>query len=196
MDVFDLSQVASLHEKERLQLGRWLMGGFAIVTIPVLIAGLLGIGRRIGLHGGPPLVVALALGVTFDLCLWWGALYLFGPVPVSAEVAPGSIRFVYRTGRTQVFRTRDKGIRMKLAETLPPADLTRRDIIPDAPYFVVRRLKWLPLSIEAYRAISVELTTAKLTPSVRVQPNPPAGGWKIYLYKPTGSGASASGSRS
>jgi hypothetical protein len=173
---FDLSAAADLYDQNRLRLGRWLSLGFAIAVATALVW------KGLEPVRSPYCFASLSAGIVFDLFLWWGALYFFAPPPVTVEVLPGNIRFVFKTGGQRSYRTRDGKFRIRLAETLPPADSLRQDIVPDPPYFAVSGLKWIPITLEAYRAIVAELQEAQLTPTVKTRPNPPAGGWRFYTY--------------
>ena len=176
MATFDLTAVTTLQERERLRLGRWLTGGFAVLIAISLLW------KVLSQHSSPGYRATILAGVLGDALLWWFFLYLFASGPISVEVSPGVIQFHYRSRRTQIFRTRADGFRMKLALTLPPADLSRRDIIPEPPYFAINYLRWLPLTPDAYRAIVSELEGTGLVPVVTSRPNPPAGGWRFFTY--------------
>ncbi|MGC2289055.1 MAG: hypothetical protein WA688_04280, partial [Thermoplasmata archaeon] len=153
IQTFDLSTVAGLYDKNRLRLGRWLAGLFAVVFLVTAVW------KGLGPIGSIYYVPGLVGGVTFDFWLWWFALYFFGPPPFTVSASPDAVRFTFKSGRATPFNLRERGLRVKLAETLPPADSTRR-IIQDPPFFAIRRFRWLPLTPESFASIVTELERA------------------------------------
>jgi hypothetical protein len=172
---FDLRSVSRLQYKNRFRLGRIISG-----VLVILIA--LGFVRTLfsGLNLAAVLILLLA-GVA-EFILLFGIFYLLAPGPVELRVLSGSLLFTFASGRRVSRNTTSKSFTLRLIERVAPSVLLRR-AVEDPPHFASVRLRWFPLTNEAFAAIQSELLRAGLSSTLTDQTNAKFGGWRVLTYR-------------
>ena len=176
MPEFDLTPVVELRERTHLRVFRrvaWALFGLfgVVVVVKIILAPV-----------SQSTMVYVAIVGSLEGFLLGMLFTVAARGPDSVEVSDGIVRFRFRRGKVLTVPVSTAGVRLTLAEALPVDAAVAARAYPRPPYAVATRLREIPLTAEAFAAISHELHRVGRTPTIIDRPARPYGGWRVFRY--------------